>query len=91
MNTNILKKCVEELKKKDFSKEYVMGMLETLIEMHAVQTYTTAGYMAPIPIIPEEKSNNPPVITGFKDLQQTEKNESTKTEERYLNGGIGRV
>lgn len=33
MNTNILKKCVEELKKEEFKKEYVIGMLETLIEM----------------------------------------------------------
>ncbi len=31
MNTQILQKCVEELKKKEFSKEYVLGMLETLI------------------------------------------------------------
>lgn len=31
MNTHILQKCVEELKKQDFSKEYVLGMLETLV------------------------------------------------------------
>jgi len=33
MNTNILQKCVDELKKDTFSKEYVLGMLETLIVM----------------------------------------------------------
>jgi hypothetical protein len=33
MNKNILQKCVEELKKETFSKEYVLGMLETMIEI----------------------------------------------------------
>jgi hypothetical protein len=33
MNKNILKKCLEELVKKEFSKDYVRGMLETLYEM----------------------------------------------------------
>lgn len=33
MNTKILQKCVEELKKEIYSKEYVLGMLETVIEM----------------------------------------------------------
>jgi hypothetical protein len=34
MNTKILQKCVEELKKETYSKEYVLGMLETIIEMN---------------------------------------------------------
>jgi len=35
MNTKILQKCVEELKKETYSKEYVLGMLETIIEMNS--------------------------------------------------------
>jgi hypothetical protein len=33
MNTKIIQKCIEELKKETFSKEYVLGMLETFVEM----------------------------------------------------------
>lgn len=33
MNTNILKKCLEELSKDEPKLDYVRGMLETLIEM----------------------------------------------------------
>ena len=35
MNHNIINKCLEELKKpeKEFRKDYVIGMLETLSEM----------------------------------------------------------
>lgn len=33
MNPNILKRCVEELKKEAPNIQYVLGMLETVIEM----------------------------------------------------------
>lgn len=33
MNINIIKKCLEELNKESFRKDYVIGMLETLYEM----------------------------------------------------------
>ena len=33
MNTAILQRCVDELRKEPFSKDYVIGMLETLIEL----------------------------------------------------------
>jgi len=33
MNTKIIRKCIEELNKETFSKEYVLGILETLMEM----------------------------------------------------------
>lgn len=39
MNITILQKCVEELKKETFSKEYVLGMLEAIIQMTPTQTY----------------------------------------------------
>lgn len=35
MNTPILKKCIEELQKESFRKDYVLGMLETLVEMQS--------------------------------------------------------
>lgn len=34
MNNKILQKCIDELNKEDFSKQYVLGMLETIIEMN---------------------------------------------------------
>lgn len=34
MNNNIIKKCLEELQKESFRKDYVIGMLETLYEMN---------------------------------------------------------
>lgn len=33
MNTNVLSKCVDELKKDTPNIQYVLGMLETIIEM----------------------------------------------------------
>lgn len=33
MNTNILKKCVDELKKETPKIDYVLGMLESVIEL----------------------------------------------------------
>ena len=90
MNTNILKKCVEELKKEKFSKEYVMGMLETLIEMQ-----TPSNYVIPVnntvANLVEAANNMPPVITGFKDLIPKEDEKSKDAESAYLSGRIGRV
>jgi hypothetical protein len=44
MNPKILQKCVEELKKETFSKEYVLGMLETVIEMSGGLVQIAAPY-----------------------------------------------
>lgn len=43
MHKNILKKCLEELEKESFSKDYVRGMLETLYEIEAPGTKTITG------------------------------------------------
>ena len=40
MNTNILQKCVDELKKEDFKKDYVLGLLEAVIEMNKINKET---------------------------------------------------
>ncbi len=39
-NTGILSKCIEELKKDDFRKDYVLGMLETLVAMEPTRIFT---------------------------------------------------
>lgn len=39
MNTSILTKCLEELNKENFRKDYVIGMLETLIELSATKSF----------------------------------------------------
>ena len=40
MNPNIIKKCIEELNKQDFRKDYVLGMLESLYESQGNVTHT---------------------------------------------------
>lgn len=41
MNITTLTKCVEELKKETPNISYVLGMLETVIEIHGGQTIVT--------------------------------------------------
>ena len=50
MNNNIIKKCLDELQKENFRKDYVIGMLETLSEM--------SGYSVSLPT-PVASYNNP--------------------------------
>lgn len=47
---SILQKCLDELNKETFRKDYVIGMLETLIEMQgisAAKTALSAGLIEP--------------------------------------------
>jgi len=53
MNTNILKKCIDELKKEKPEIQYVLGMLETLYEM---QPQTASVSITPTP--KKEPNNN---------------------------------
>lgn len=65
MNTSILQKCVEELKKDSPKIDYILGMLETVIEMSGnavVSTptmpntvYIQATGTTPQPLSDEEK------------------------------------
>ena len=41
MNTTILQKCVEELKKSEPKIDYILGMLETLIDLSGGQIKVT--------------------------------------------------
>lgn len=57
-NTLILRKCLEELNKEDFRKDYVIGMLETLVEMS--NPLNLAGLASkPINISPVTANNFP--------------------------------
>lgn len=54
MHTKILEKCLEELRKEAPRKDYVIGMLETLVEMAdgqpAAKTGATTGVVEVLPI-----------------------------------------
>lgn len=47
MNTKILQKCLEELKKETPDLSYLRGTLETLIEMAGGEVLTTPGNVMP--------------------------------------------
>lgn len=73
MNINILQKCVVELQKESFSKEYVLGMLETLIEINKPLTpIAGSGLSVPIPM----------PVTGF--MAPTEPAPIKSDEELFL-------
>lgn len=86
MNNNaILQKCLDELNKKDIRKDYVIGMLETLISL--------SGESHPAPVI------NTPVKhvgTRKKDELQTfevsaDDLEAEELAKRYTDGPIGQL
>lgn len=47
MNTKILQKCLEELKKETPDLSYLRGTLETLIEMAGGEVVSTGSYVMP--------------------------------------------
>jgi len=61
MNNKIILKCIDELKKETFSKEYVLGMLETFAEMSGVEV-----------IKPFITNNIQPVTNNVKHIEKTE-------------------
>lgn len=60
MNTNILKKCVEELKKESPKIDYVLGMLESVIELSDVSPI----YPYTPPIMPVANFSSNPIAAG---------------------------
>lgn len=52
MNINTLSKCVEELKKDTPNISYILGMLETVIEMNGAPVYPYAVPSSPISAYP---------------------------------------
>lgn len=74
MNTNILKKCVEELKKESPKIDYVLGMLESVIELSGTNTaysIATPGYSTIT--IPGGATGSVGITTGsgLMDLEST--------------------
>lgn len=65
MNNSILKKCLDELQKDNPRKDYVIGMLETLIELQAPQPIHAT---AERPFIVDKTVSGIPTINT--DLQQ---------------------
>lgn len=59
MNTNILKKCIEELRKDDPKIDYVLGMLETLSEMQETVSVTPVIPTVKFPPLGFEKKEEP--------------------------------
>lgn len=63
MFNNVLRKCVSILKEEAGSKEYVLGMLETLIEMgekeHNIMSYSNAN----------DRDISPPGLIASNQLQ----------------------
>lgn len=77
MNTNILSKCLEELKKDQPNISYVIGILETLMEMN--QQITN-----PISVIPGNQLY-PNLASGSISINSAA-TEMTEAEKMYLNG-----
>jgi len=80
MNTNILQKCVDELKKETPNLSYVQGMLETVIEMTATQM-SNIPYSPNVVNVPYAPSNPYQITTssnvmgsGLVDLSDEEVN-----------------
>jgi hypothetical protein len=57
MNTTTLQKCVDELKKESPDIRYILGMLETYIELNTqtMSTFATASSTVIRPPVVEEK------------------------------------
>jgi hypothetical protein len=85
MNTNILQKCVDELKKDTPNLSYVQGMLETVIEM-------TAANIPYSPVqVPYQNQYTIPTSSnvmgsGLVDLSDEEVNA-----QRYESGPLGQL
>lgn len=81
MQTTILSKCVGELKKDAPNIQYVLGMLETLIDM-APQQNITQLYAPPIhnTVLPEV--NQPAAVSATETKEET-------PEERALRKYLG--
>lgn len=73
MNTKILQKCLEELKKDTPDLSYLRGTLETLIEVAGGQVLATPGYI-PAPTYPP---------TGLMAGANTKVDEETDEEKEY--------
>ncbi len=87
MNPQILRKCVEELKKETPNISYVLGMLETVIEMMPNVTIgPSVSYENPIKKYVQEVPKKETTTNG-------ESTEGSGILDAYLSnpGGVGRI
>ena len=84
MQTNILKKCLEELNKAEPNISYLKGTLETLIEMSG----NNPTVSPPITIIPNEITNLSQFPNTFCATKVDEVDEVLK---KYETGKIGNM
>lgn len=85
MNTNTLIKCVEELKKDKPKLDYVIGILETLIDMNQPSIYTPTMY-----INSGNTLANPILTTSVNELTDEER-EQAEFVHRYNHGPIAEL
>lgn len=94
MQKNILLKCVDELKKPSCRIDYVVGMLETLVEMDASQTIVTPYVPSyPLPMSPFSPISTATYISpsGTNVGVTQELTDEEKLAQRYAGGPIGTV
>lgn len=88
MNITTLSKCVEELKKDNPNISYVLGMLETVIEMNGVTTYPNPQYPStPYPNIISSYPGNMPLNTTVPYVMTDEE----VLAQKYAGGQVGNV
>ena len=84
MNTQILQKCIEELKQDKPKIDYILGMLETVVAMsnNVLPTYP------PIYSNPNGTGGNG---IGYPPPTVYNKSDEESFTEKYLNGPIGTI
>ena len=86
MHTSILQKCVEELKKENPNISYLLGMLETVIEMSKDnETTKTNGTIAFTP------NFNTPIPTQAAPEPTAAEKEANDYIRQYASGPIGNI
>ena len=86
MNANIIKKCLEELSKKDFRKDYVIGLLESYYDMLAPNlAYTGPTASSVVETIKE------PFAAGSKKSKTAEKYDEEEIPDFLKAGPVGNI
>lgn len=91
MNTNILQKCIEELKKESPDLSYIKGMLETLVDIGSMPSMPHVPYVSQNMVNPHQVTNTQPVYVSTLPGQTVELTDEEITAQRYAGGPIGQV
>ncbi len=91
MKTTILQKCLDELNKVDCRKDYVIGILETLIETESKFSYSfNSGTVNPDGTFTPKVSKPEQVTVTYKDPKSFSSDEE-QLPPGYATGPIGRI